>query len=385
MKVWIVTILLGLCYVARSQEAVHNYGPLQLHESGQVGFHMDLINSAAFEENLGLVGFYTDTGRITVSGTFSPIFYDAEVAVEDSLVLETSIGINNNGNLITGDILTPRNAALISSNFYDNSFYTGESNVSKVDGYAAMTLKSEFVFPVGNTDRLRPLTIASAAINSMSKCAYFFEDPNNSKSLDAIFSTQKRATDYLSVSNKEFWRLESEVPSFVTLSWDGYSDIPSLGDYLSDLKVVGWNKKTRQWMDLGNTAVSGGLAFGTVTSALFVPDDYEILTIGGNDDALESYETIELANYFMTPNGDGANDLLILDGIEKSPGNSLQIFNRYGVLVYSKDNYRNEFIGQSNRNLVVQQQAGLASGIYFYIITMYDIRQKHQGYLYISN
>lgn len=368
-----------------AQDAVRNYGNMQLHETAQVGFHLNLINTAAFDQNRGLVGFYTDTGRLTISGTYSPVFFDAEVAVEDCLVLETSIGVNNNGNLITGDIRTPRSGTLISSNFYDNSFYTGESSVSKVDGYAAMTLKPEFVFPVGDADRLRPLTIASVAINSMAKCAYFFEDPNNSKSLDAIFNTQKRAADHMSVSTKEFWRLESDVPSFVTLSWDGYSDIPALGNYLSDLKVVGWNKEKQQWVNLGNTAVTGGLAYGTVTSALFVPDDYEILTIGGNDDALESYETIELANYFMTPNGDGANDLLVLDGIEKSPGNSLQIFNRYGVLVFSQENYRNDFDGQSNRNGVIQQPAGLASGIYFYIITLHDLRQKHQGYLYISN
>lgn len=367
-----------------AQEAVHNYGPLQLHESAQVGFHLDLINSAAFEENLGLVGFYSDTGRLTVSGAYSPVFYDAEVAVYDCLVLETSIGINNNGNLITGDIRTPRTESLISSTFFDDSFYTGESSVSKVDGYAAITHKSEFVFPVGNDERLRPLTIASVAINSSVKCAYFFEDPNNSKSLNAIFSTRKRAVDYMSVSTTEFWRLEGDVPSYVTLTWDGYSDTKALGDYLSDLKVVGWSKETRQWENLGNTAVSGGLAYGTVTSALFVPDEYEIITLGGNDDALETYDTIELANYFMTPNGDGSNDLLILDGIEKSPSNSLQIFNRYGVLVYTKDNYTNDFNGESNRELVIQRPSGLDSGIYFYIITLHDVRQKHQGYLYIS-
>ncbi|NNC60938.1 MAG: gliding motility-associated C-terminal domain-containing protein, partial [Eudoraea sp.] len=86
-----------------------------------------------------------------------------------------------------------------------------------------------------------------------------------------------------------------------------------------------------------------------------------------------------------TPNGDGANDILVLDGIENSPNNVLEIFNRYGVLVYSQANYQNDFDGLSNRESVVKRGTGLASGIYFYIITMHDLRQKHQGYLYISN
>ncbi|NNE01589.1 MAG: gliding motility-associated C-terminal domain-containing protein, partial [Eudoraea sp.] len=115
------------------------------------------------------------------------------------------------------------------------------------------------------------------------------------------------------------------------------------------------------------------------------PNDYEIITIGGNDSDLETYSTIDLDNYFMTPNGDGQNDILELDGVEESPNNLLQIFDRYGVLVYSKNNYQNEFNGRSNRETVVTRDSGLPSGIYFYIITMNDLRQKHQGYLYISN
>ena len=139
------------------------------------------------------------------------------------------------------------------------------------------------------------------AINPFVKCAYFFENPNNSKLLDAVFNTDKTASDYISVSDKEFWRLEGDVPSNVTLTWDDYSNIPALGNYISDLKVVGWSKTDNQWVNLGNTAVTGGLAYGSVTSDVFVPNDYEIITIGGNDDMLETFDTLELDNYYMTP------------------------------------------------------------------------------------
>lgn len=385
---FITCITLGLSLITitgQAQEAVHNFGSIQIHGDTNVGFHMDLMNDGTFDQNTGLVGFYSDQDALTISGAFMPNLFDTEVDVGGDLILETTVNVLNNVNLITGDIKTSKSGTAIYSNFLDDAFYIGESSVSKIDGYGAMTNKASFVFPVGNEDRLRPLMIESVAINAMAKCAYFFEDPNNSKTLNADFSTGKKATEYISVSDTEFWRLESDVPSKVTLTWDMYSDVRSLGEYLSDLKVVGWSKTENQWVNLGNSAVEGGMAYGSVTSEVFVPSDYEILTIGGNDDRLETYSTIDLDNYFMTPNGDGANDILVLDGIENSPNNVLEIFNRYGVLVYSQANYQNDFDGQSNRESVVKKGTGLASGIYFYILTMHDLRQKHQGYLYISN
>ncbi len=378
-------IFLFLIVRLHAQEAVHNFGTIQIHHNAEVGFHMDVVNDGSFEQLTGLVGFYGNENPLTVSGAFTPVLYDTEVDVPAGLVLQTAIDVHNNVNLVTGDIRTAKSGTAVFSNFMDDAFYIGESSVSKIDGYGAVTNKESFVFPVGNDDRIRPLMIQSVAVNAMAKCAYFFEDPNDSKTLNQAFETGKRATEYISVSNKEFWRLEGDVPSKVTLTWDMYSDVRSLGEYLSDLKVVGWSKSENQWVNLGNTAVEGGMAYGSVTSDLFLPSDYEILTLGGNDDRLETYDTVELDNYFMTPNGDGTNDILELEGIAQSPNNLLEIFDRYGVLVYSKTNYRNEFNGQSNRESALTRGKGLASGIYFYILTMHDLRQKHQGYLYISN
>ena len=229
MKKSILFLFIFIVVRISGQEALHNFGAIQIHDDAMVGFHLDLINDGTFDQNMGLVGFYSDFGQIKVSGSFVPIFYDAEVIVENGLVLETSIGVNNNGNLISGDILTPRNQSTIYSNFFDNSFYTGESSVSKVNGYAAFTNKDSFVFPVGDDNRLRPLTIISMAINPLVKCAYFFENPNASKMLNAVFNTDRKASEYISVSDKEFWRLEGDVPSNVTLTWDDYSNIPALG------------------------------------------------------------------------------------------------------------------------------------------------------------
>ena len=145
-----------------------------------------------------------------------------------------------------------------------------------------------------------------------------------------------------------------------------------------------WSVTDKVWVSLGNTNVEGDFSNGSITSEEFIPNDYEILTIGGNSDIFEALDNITLDNYYMTPNGDGINDYLIIEGIENSPNNALQIFNRYGRMVFSLKNYNNEFNGISNVNGVIAKNIGLPSGIYYYIITLNDLNIKHQGYLYLT-
>jgi gliding motility-associated-like protein len=380
----IAIIMFLTMHLVRSQEAIHNYGDMQIHGTTMVGFHLDLINDGEFDQNSGLVGFYGFDKSIMVSGTNIPVFYDAEISVDNGLYLYTPIDVTNNVNLVIGDVITPRINTDVFTNFMENAFYVGENDVSLIDGYAAFTNKDNFTFPVGDDERLRPLGIRSEMIDPLVKCAYFYENPNAPSVFGKSFETEKTASEYMKVSQKEYWHLEGGIMTSVTLTWDELSNIGALAEYLGDLKVVGWHKEQETWVNLGNANVEGGLARGSVISEPFIPNDYEIITLGGNADKVEQFETLELDNYFMTPNGDGKNDYLVLDGLERSPNNSIQIFNRYGVLVYSKDNYQNEFDGTSNRNMVVARGSGLATGIYFYIITMHDLKQRHQGYLYLS-
>lgn len=64
----------------------------------------------------------------------------------------------------------------------------------------------------------------------------------------------------------------------------------------------------------------------------------------------------------LSPNGDGINDFFTIGGIEDLPGNRLFIYNRWGNMVYTKENYNNEWDGRwGNRS----QQ--LPDGSYYYI------------------
>ena len=73
----------------------------------------------------------------------------------------------------------------------------------------------------------------------------------------------------------------------------------------------------------------------------------------------------------VTPNGDKLNDYLVLDGIECYPGNRVEIYNRWGVLVYETDNYNsngNVFEGYSNGRVTVSQGSMLPTGTYYYVV-----------------
>jgi len=367
-----------------AQEAVHNFGTIRLHDNAKMGFHMDLTNDGIFYDNLGMVGFYNSQVPLTVSGSSIPTFFDTEIMVDYDLYLDIGIGVVNNSNFISGNVITPTSDPLTYLNIVDDAFYIGSSDPNKIVGYAGMTNKENFVFPIGDVTRLRPLTLSSLAINAVASCAYFYEDPNIASTFSTFFDTAQKSSEDLIISTFEFWDLEGTIPSNVTLSWDSNSMISSFVEDLNNIRVVGWSKSLDEWIDLGNTDQSGGMTNGTVTSDIFVPIDYEIITLGHNLGSTSS-NIVDLGNFYLSPNADGMNDQLIIEGLDLSPNNNLKIFNRYGALVYTKNNYLNEFDGHANVDMVVKRPDGLAAGIYFYTIEMYDMKQIHQGFLYISN
>jgi gliding motility-associated-like protein/uncharacterized repeat protein (TIGR01451 family) len=74
----------------------------------------------------------------------------------------------------------------------------------------------------------------------------------------------------------------------------------------------------------------------------------------------------------VTANGDGKNDYFVVRGIEQYPGSVLEIFNRWGSMVYHAVNYSNNWGG-----------VGLSSGIYYYVlkINMSRTVKVYKGYI----
>ena len=263
-----------------------------------------------------------------------------------------------------------------------NAFYVGDSDISQIDGYAGVTVRQNFTFPVGDGQQLRPLILSSEGVNLLAKCAYYFEDPNSPTSLNTSFDTSRKARDIGFVSATEFWRLEGNIPSTISISWNERSDMAALTDDTSNVLIVGWSKSANQWMILGQTAVVGDASQGFVTSESFIPDDFDAITFGTID---VPAEFLSLDNFLVSANGDGINDSFSIPELEQSPNNHLKIYNRFGQMVFDQVNYTNQFNGFSNvDNLVIDREQGLPSGVYFYIVSMKDLGLDFQGFLYLT-
>ena len=72
---------------------------------------------------------------------------------------------------------------------------------------------------------------------------------------------------------------------------------------------------------------------------------------------------IQLPNGF-TPNGDAFNDFYVIRGIQGYEGNQINVFNRWGSLVYSAKDYQNNWDGTSNDGNL------LPDGTYFIVVNL---------------
>lgn len=116
----------------------------------------------------------------------------------------------------------------------------------------------------------------------------------------------------------------------------------------------------------GWTFSDGGTAADSVVQHTFsAPGTYTVclavVTSNGCSDSI--CRTIEVIpaeivtpNVF-TPNGDGVNDMLTFKYLEFFPENHLKVFNRWGNLIFEKDNYQNDW-----------SAPGISDGTYYYLL-----------------
>ena len=100
-------------------------------------------------------------------------------------------------------------------------------------------------------------------------------------------------------------------------------------------------------------------------------------TLSLSDDAIIVHQAV-------SPNGDGINDFLQIDGIQAYPDNKLTIMNRSGQMIYQTSGYDNTtktFDGHSNKNGQMQ-----LPGTYFYELdyTVKGITKTKTGFIVLK-
>jgi uncharacterized repeat protein (TIGR01451 family)/gliding motility-associated-like protein len=92
----------------------------------------------------------------------------------------------------------------------------------------------------------------------------------------------------------------------------------------------------------------------------------------------------------LAPNGSGDNKVFRIRGLECFSDNTVQIYNRWGILVFERSGYNNNdraFRGVSEGRVTVNQSEELPEGTYYYVLKYKDTSGatfEKAGYLYIN-
>ena len=86
----------------------------------------------------------------------------------------------------------------------------------------------------------------------------------------------------------------------------------------------------------------------------------------------------------FSPDGDGTNDLWVIAGLEKFADNELKIFNRWGNIVYERNDYDNTWGGVTNKGPLDIVGHDLPSGTYYYILNLKDGKKPRTGFVVIN-
>ena len=144
--------------------------------------------------------------------------------------------------------------------------------------------------------------------------------------------------------------------------------------------------------DINEGSISNqATVFGTAPNGRVVEDKSDDTDFDSDDATSLAISGCVIKVYnAVTPDGSGDYDKLVIRGLECYSDNSIQIFNRWGVLVFEREHYNNDdvvFKGFSEGRLTVERSQELPAGTYFYILKYRDSKSnafEKSGYLYLN-
>ncbi|MBK9151056.1 MAG: gliding motility-associated C-terminal domain-containing protein [Saprospiraceae bacterium] len=124
-----------------------------------------------------------------------------------------------------------------------------------------------------------------------------------------------------------------------------------------DLNNTGVPPYTFNWIGLASTTnVIDNLRAGTYSVSITDANDCVLLIgnmdVNNCDDTENCYKALPV----ITPNGDNRNDLFVINCARQNPGD-LTVFDRFGRIVYTQNNYDNTWSGLDRNNNVLPEGA----------------------------
>jgi gliding motility-associated-like protein/uncharacterized repeat protein (TIGR01451 family) len=317
----------------------------------------------------------TNTGNITINN----------ISITDPLIYEISIAV--------GGSLTPNESVVVTANYtitqedLDIGSVTNSATVSGVDTLGnEISDISDQGNPTDGDDNPTVTTLDQLPEIAIVKEAVFNDDNKDgfAQSGETITYTFKVAN----VGNVTLTNISIVDPlpgvivsgSAITLESEEFDESTFTATYVITQDDINYGSVSNQ-----------ASVFGTSPKGVVVEDMSDDFDVNGDNPTvlLISGCVIEVFNA-VSPNGDGENDVFYIRGLECYSDNSVEIYNRWGVLVFKRDHYNNTdraFKGISEGNVTVNGSRELPDGTYYYILQYKEgannVQQK-AGYLYIN-
>lgn len=281
---------------------------------------------------------------------------------------------------ITGAIL---NASTCCINFSNQVFITGANSLSngiytinyQLSGAVVATLSASVPFVSGSGTIVIPASQINNAGNITVTILEFVSNENqcatSGSTINPItFEVIKVDTPILESEGNEF--CGSDNPTVADLTANIVGDIPVIwynapsGGTVYDETELLQNETTyyATYFPISNCESATRLAVTvdlTVCDDIIIPDGF-------------------------SPNGDGINDEFVITNIDiLYPNYSLEIYNRYGNLIYQGNSNTPNWNGTTTVDAVKIGNGGVPVGVYFYILTYNDgVTSPKQGRVYLS-
>ena len=193
--------------------------------------------------------------------------------------------------------------------------------------------------------------------------------------------------------------LENNLTSLLEHACNGDTSTINLNDLIPSADIG-----LGTWVDLNNGValpngiftplgvLIGSYTFEYQINSFYCPRKIQISMTVNDDCVVLACGNIIIHNAF-SPNNDGLNENFVIENLENRtcyPTNKVEIYNRWGILVYETVNYDNNlnaFKGNSEGRTTIKKSDELPSGTYFYLLEFSDDQGKkynRDGYLYLS-
>lgn len=339
---------------------------------GSIYFYGDYTNEGLFSfSTYNTSGYVVFEGKNkptqTLSGNSPSFFYDVlfNKHANEAFYIQNEIENNGTVNLYDG-VLFVDNEAGGNVVFMPGATFINASDTSFVDGKVVKIGNDSFKFPIGKSGIYRHAAIsAPPSVEDQYSGEYFIENSN------LMYPHANRTAVIDKINTNEYWVINKMNPNkgsiILTLSWDDRTTPSDLiSNNIENLRILRWDKNQKLWVNEGGIVDQ---ANKTITSPVDVNAN-EVFTLGIIKNEMILPGDIVVYNA-VSSNGIGLNNYLKIDNIENFPNNSIRIFDRWGVEVFSTKNYGttgNVFKGYSTNKMTFGKSEMLPTGTYYYIL-----------------